>query len=106
MADVTASVTLKGTLKGQGGAGVAVITLPNTVDAGDYVDMDTVLGEDVQVVNVLGQRASDSTGVAEIYNYTLTSTTPDRVTIGVGADNASRQIVVFFTGRSSTGGSA
>lgn len=106
MADITSGCTLDGYMIGQGGLGIASVYTAATADDGDYFDMDTLLGFDVNVKNIIGTQSLTTTNVAELFTCTGTSTTPDRVTIGGSTDNAARWVIVLFTARKSTGGSA
>lgn len=105
-ADVTTSMVLMNHIIGDGG-GIAIIAYGTaTPDATDYIDMDTVLGKDVNVVFATGIRDYAGTAAADPMIWTGSSTTPDRVTIGTGADNKTRAILVAYQARKSTGGSA
>ena len=103
MADVTSGCTLVASTISMG-LGIAVVKTAATADDGDYFDMDTLLGVDVDVIFATGIQDPTGTGASEPMEWTGTSTTPDRVTIGGSTDNKRRDVLVVYSGRESTGG--
>lgn len=107
MADITSGISvLSNSVCEQGGVAIVTTGTTASADAQDYFDMDTVLGHDVDVVFAIGMRDKAGTPAVDPCSWTATSTTPDRVTIGAGADNATRVVQVHYKSRKSTGGSA
>lgn len=104
MSDVTADMTVDHVIIGDGG-GVCVVKV-TTATAADYFDLDTVLGHDVSVVFATGLEDKDGTEAVTPCIITLSSTTPDRVTLGGSGSAVEYSVLVFYQARKSTGGGA
>lgn len=100
--DLSALVTLQENVIGDAG-GMAIISYSSST-AADYIDMDTVLGHDVNVVFAAGVYDYAGTATALPMIWTGTTTTPDRITVGAGPSTNTILIVVFYQARKSTGG--
>jgi len=103
MADVTDGCTLVAKTI-SGGFGMAVVKTAATADDGDYFTMDDLIGFDVNVIFATGIQDPTGTGASEPMEWTGSTTTPDKVTIGGSTDNKRRDVLVVFTSRESTGG--
>lgn len=103
MTDQTASMSVDHVIIGDGG-GVCVVQVTEA-SAADYFDMDTILGHDVNVVLAIGTEDKDGTEAVTPCIITLSSTTPDRVTLGGSGSAVEYSVLVFYQSRKSTGGS-
>ena len=101
--DITSGCTLKADSKMMG-MGIAIVYTEATADDGDYFDMDTLLGVEVDVIYATATDDADGTAVTTPMIWTQSTTTPDRVTIGSNVDNKRRDVLVVYLSRSSTGG--
>ena len=101
-ADITTGCTVQADNK-LGGMGIAIVSTAATADDTDYFDMDTLLGVDVNVIFAIGVDDADGTALNTPFSWTQSTTTPDRVTIGSNIDNKRRDVLICYTGRSSTG---
>jgi hypothetical protein len=87
------------------GGGVCVVKVTSAA-AADYFDMDTILEHDVSVVMAIGLEDKAGTEAVTPCIITLSSTTPDRVTLGGSGSAVTYSVLVFYQSRKSTGGAA